>query len=156
MPCVYLLPIKAQALPSITRSDLQYRLRISYRFHLPPSIHKRTLLCPQVQLRYLMPHTYNPWHPSVFVAPACACVAPTIICVFYPEHPQVAPSLTWQPVACSCGCAILQGQHAVGTGTQQLPWLGTQSHTHSRSLEPDALPLLKGEGREGCCHQVEI
>jgi hypothetical protein len=53
--------------------------------------------------------------------------------------------LTWQPAACSCGCAVPQGQHAVGTGTQQLPWLGTQSHRRSQSLGPGAWPLL-GEG----------
>lgn len=54
-------------------------------------------------------------------------------------------SLTWQPAACSCGCAVLQGQHAVGIGTQQLPWLETPSHKHSQSPEPGARPLLGKE-----------
>lgn len=57
---------------------------------------------------------------------------------------HIAPSLTWRPAACSCGCEVPQGQHAVGTGTRQLPWLGTRSHRCSRSLGPGVWPLLGG------------
>lgn len=53
--------------------------------------------------------------------------------------------LTWQPAACSFGCAVPQGQRAVGIGTQQLLWLETQSHKHSQSPEPDAQLLLGKE-----------
>lgn len=58
---------------------------------------------------------------------------------------HTAPTLTWQPATCSCGCAVPQGQHAVGTGTRQLPWLGTRSHRGSQSLGPGGWPLLGGK-----------
>lgn len=69
------------------------------------------------------------------------------VCFFalYPCLPCTVPLLTWQPAACSCGCAAPQGQHAVGTGSQRLPWLETQSHKHNQSREPSAQLLLGKE-----------
>lgn len=65
--------------------------------------------------------------------------------VLHPCLPCTVPLLTWQPAACSCGCAVPQGQRAVGLGTQQPPWLETQSHRHNQSPEPGAQLLLGKE-----------
>lgn len=76
----------------------------------------------------------------------CSQRSDTCICVASTFAMRNAVSLTWQPAACSCGCAVPQGQRAVGIGTQQLPWLETPSHRHNQSPGPGVRLLLGKEG----------
>lgn len=84
--------------------------------------------------------------PYMLYEHVCSHRSDTCICVASMFAMRSAASLTWQPAACSCGCAVPQDQRAVGIGTQQLPWLETPSHRHNQSPEPGVQLLLGKEG----------
>ena len=103
-------------------------------------------MCRATRTMCASQHTWCPLGPRS--APMSVCGTHGSLCP--------APSLTWQPAACSCGRAAPRGQHVVGPGTRQLPWLGTRSHRRSQSLGPGGRPLLRGGEAEMRSHQPGV
>lgn len=112
-----------------------------YKYPCVPVWHVQVFPC-ELQQGIQLPRMV----PYMLYEHVCSHRSDTCICVASTFAMSSAVSLTWQPAACSCGCAVPQGQRAVGIGTQQLPWLETLSHRHNQSPGPGVQLLLGKEG----------